>query len=320
MLDKFGQPTFDGSMRHIPSHRVSISLTRHVSFERVTRNRIHRHSFFEPCIVISGGGEFEHGDRVYALREGDLFIADPGVYHEIRSLKTTDLQLYFLAFNVARSSAAPASEDYAGLNQRTLADFMRGHSAHLGGQSHLTSLFMHAMQLSRRDGEGGGGCFHRAASLLLLNEITAALTDSSRLPEEEQSDHQLANRIVAAIERGLHRPIRIASLARDCGMSERSLRRKWKSWNRPSLTDEIAQRRIERAGHLLLLPDISVAEAGYQVGIESPARFSRIFRQVKRLTPTEYRRRYLGRVPSTLSAAAPFRTEFLDGEREEYRT
>jgi AraC-like DNA-binding protein len=196
---------------------------------------------------------------VYALREGDLFIADPGVYHEIRSLKTTDLKLYFLAFNIAQARGAVASDEYSGLSQQTLANFVRGHSVHLGGQSHLTSLFKHAMQLSRRDGEGSGGRFHRAATFLLLTEITAALTD------------------------------------------------------------EITQRRIERAGHLLLLPDISVAEAGYQVGIESPARFSRIFKRVKRLTPTEYRRKYLGRVPSTLSVTAPFRTEFLDGDREEYR-
>jgi AraC-like DNA-binding protein len=86
------------------------------------------------------------------------------------------------------------------------------------------------------------------------------------------------------------------------------------------LTEEIAHRRVERAGHLLLLPDISVAEAGYQVGIDSPAQFSRIFKSVKQFTPTEYRQKYLGRGPSTLSAAGPFRTEFLDGDREEYTT
>jgi AraC-like DNA-binding protein len=176
------------------------------------------------------------------------------------------------------------------------------------------------MQLSRRDGERGDARFHRAASLLLLNEIIAALTDSSRLSHDDRSDHQLANRIVAAIEKGLHRPLRIASLARACGMSERSLRRRWKSWGRRALTDEIAHRRVERASQLLLLPDISVAEAGYQVGIESPAQFSRIFKNMKQLTPTEYRQKYLGRAPGTLSAAGPFRTEFLDGEREEYTT
>ncbi len=307
-------------MSQAPAHRVTVSLTRYVSFQRVTRNRIHRHSFFEPCIVISGTGEFEHGSRVYALREGDLFMADPEIYHEIRSLKTADLKLYFLAFNITQFRGEAVSEERSGLSRHALGEFLLDHSAHLPGQSHLISLFEHAMQLSRRDGERSHGRFHGAASILLLNEIISALTDSSRLSQEDQSDHHLANRIVAAIEKGLHRPLRIASLARDCGMSERSLRRRWKSWGRRMLTDEIAHRRVERASQLLLLPDISVAEAGYQVGIESPAQFSRIFKKLKQLTPTQYRQKYLGRVPSMQSAAGPFRTEFLDGDREEYTT
>jgi hypothetical protein len=91
-----------GGMKPEPAFELTFSSTRFVSFERVTRNRVHRHSFYEPCIVISGTGEFEHGAEQYALREGDLFIADPGIYHEIRSLKTKDLQLYFLAFNATR--------------------------------------------------------------------------------------------------------------------------------------------------------------------------------------------------------------------------
>ena len=64
-------------------------------------------------------------------------------------------------------------------------------------------------------------------------------------------------------------------------MSERTLRRRWKNAGGPSLTDAINHRRVARASHLLLLPDISIAEAGYQVGIESPAQFSRLFRNVK---------------------------------------
>jgi len=69
-----------------------------------------------------------------------------------------------------------------------------------------------------------------------------------------------------------------------------------------------------RASHLLLLPDISIAEAGYQVGLESPAQFSRMFRSVKGLTPKEYRRKYLGRLPELSSGGPPSGTEFLDGD------
>ncbi|HEV7714842.1 MAG TPA: helix-turn-helix transcriptional regulator, partial [Steroidobacteraceae bacterium] len=130
--------------------------------------------------------------------------------------------------------------------------------------------------------------------------------------------HALESRVLQTIEQRLHRPLRVATLARECGMSERTLRRKWKSWGRPSLSDEINQRRIDRASQLLLLPDISVAEVGHQIGIESPAQFSRIFRAAKRLTPSAYRQKYGGTLRGMASGPPPLRTEFLDGDQKEY--
>jgi len=297
-----------------PLYHAALSATRYVSFEQVTRNRVHRHSFFEPCIVLSGTGEFEHGSAVFSLREGDLFIADPGVYHEIRSLRTTDLGLYFLAFSIARASRTSRSGEQLGLRQETVAEFIRCHSVYLPGQSHLISLFEHAMKLSRSDVGQMQSPFYGDAAILLLNQVIGALTESARLSAEDHGHHQLTNKVADAIEKRLHQPLRIATLARDCGMSERTLRRKWKNSSGSSLTNEINHRRIVRASHLLLLPDISIAEVGYQVGLESPAQFSRMFRVLKGLTPKEYRRKYLGRLPELSSGGAPSGTEFLDGD------
>jgi AraC-like DNA-binding protein len=297
-----------------PLYHAAVSATRHVSFEHVTRNRVHRHSFFEPCIVVSGTGEFEHGPALFSLREGDLFIANPGVYHEIRSLRTTDLGLYFLAFSIARASRTSRSGELRGLRQETLVEFLRSHSVHLPGQSHLIPLFEHAMKLSRNDVDEMQSPFYGDAAILLLNQIISAVSESARRSAEDHGDSQLTNRVAEAIENRLHQPLQIATLARDCGMSERTLRRKWKNLKGSSLTDEITQRRIVRASHLLLLPDMSIAEVGYQVGIESPAQFSRMFRGVKGLTPKDYRRKYLGRLPKLSSGGLQFGTEFLDGD------
>jgi AraC-like DNA-binding protein len=295
-----------------PFYHAALSATHYVSFELVTRNRVHRHSFFEPCIVVSGTGEFEHGSAVFSLREGDLFIADPGVYHEIRSLRTTDLGLYFLAFSIARASRTSRSAEQRGLRQEIMAEFIRCHSVHLPGQSHLIPLFEHAMKLSRNGVGKMQSPFYGDVAILLLNQVIASLTKSARLSAEDHGDQQLTNRVAEAIEKRLHQPLRIATLAKECGMSERTLRRKWKNSSGSPLTHEINHRRIERASHLLLLPDMSIAEVGYQVGIESPARFSRMFNGVKGLTPKEYRRKYLGRLPELSSGSPTFGTEFLD--------
>lgn len=305
-------------MARTPTYDVTFSATRYVSFERVTRNRVHRHTFFEPCIVISGVGEFEYGSEVHALREGTLFLADPGVYHEIRSLRTRNLELYFLGFNVTRNDARRRKEQ-AWLDQPALASFVVNHRVHVPSQYRLIPLFEHTMKLSRHQTAEHVPHFYSEATLLLVSQIVAALAHSPTAPDESRSDEILSRRVAEVIEEGLHQPLRVPTVAARCNMSERTLRRRWRLRTGRPLIAEVRRRRIERAKHLLLLADISVSEVGYQVGIESPAQFSRMFKNLAGMTPTAYRDKYLRGPGRIRSDGPPFRTEFLDGKTKEYR-
>jgi len=169
------------------------------------------------------------------------------------------------------------------------------------------------MKLMRQDSEYPKNRFYHEASLLLISQILAALTNMASSSEAEYSDRLHINRIVEFIEQRLHQPLRIAELARACSMSERTLRRKWNNWSTRTLSDEINHRRIERACQLLLLRDISIADVGFQVGIHDPAQFSRLFKKFKECPPGLYRRRHLDNIPGVLSEHKPFQTEYLEG-------
>ena len=51
--------------------------------------------------------------------------------------------------------------------------------------------------------------------------------------------------------------------------------------------------RCDRARVLLAQPEISISRVGEMVGFVTPSHFTRIFRKVTGVTPTEYRRRLL---------------------------
>lgn len=296
------------------SFSVSYSRTRYVSFESVSRNRLHRHSFYEPCIVISGNGEFEHDSRVFALNEGDLFVANPGTFHEIRSLDSRDLKLYFTMLTITRARGSAKTSRSRQLNQGDLLQFLLNHRVHLPGQSHLIPLFEHAMKLARQGADFQENRYYHQASSLLVQQIVSALASPEALSEEGIVERFHANRVVELIENRLHQPLRIADLAGACGMSERTLRRKWSEVSQRTLTEEINHRRIERACQLLLLPDITIAGVGYQVGIPSPARFSRLFKETMNMTPRAYRQHALDKLsPGQFSGGPLFQTEFVDG-------
>ena len=244
------------------------------------------------------------------MQEGDLFIANPDTYHEIRSLRSRNLELFFLCFYITRHTDKSRVSQQLQVNQGYLANFLLDHQLHLPSQSHLVPLFEHAMKLMRLEPEYPKNRFYHEATLFLINQVLAALTSMSSSRADFRAQ-QHRNRIVEMIEEELHQTLRIAQLAKACGMSERTLRRKWNKWSTRSLSEEINHRRVERACQLLLLPDISIANVGYQVGIGDPAQFSRLFKKMKDCSPGAYRRRHLDNIPGVISKHKPFETEYL---------
>ena len=80
---------------------------------------------------------------------------------------------------------------------------------------------------------------------------------------------------------------RVDELARQVGMSRRTLHRKLAFVANQSANDIIRQHRLKRAAQLLH-EGLNVSETAYRVGYESPAHFSLIFKDFFQKTPTEY--------------------------------
>jgi methylphosphotriester-DNA--protein-cysteine methyltransferase len=170
------------------------------------------------------------------------------------------------------------------------------------------------MKLSRHDMRQQESRFYADAAVLLLNQIVAALTESTHLSAQDHGVRLLTNRVVEAIEKHLDQRLRIATLARDRTHPAPQVEKvEWTIANGrdQSSPDRARQSSAITARHIH-------RRKGYQVGVASPAQFSRMFRRVKGLTPKDYRRKYLERLPGQLLGGPPFKTEFLDGGVKEY--
>ncbi|GGC04748.1 hypothetical protein GCM10011494_24060 [Novosphingobium endophyticum] len=78
----------------------------------------------------------------------------------------------------------------------------------------------------------------------------------------------------------------------ECGIPERSLKRRFKAATGLTLIAYIQNLRIEEAKRLLECEDISVEEVAVAVGYENCAFFRRLFKRCSGLTPGEYRRMF----------------------------
>ena len=59
----------------------------------------HRHTYFEVCLVGGhGAGLFTASGRKHAIGPGDLFIARPGVLHQIVNTSAPKMELSWVSF------------------------------------------------------------------------------------------------------------------------------------------------------------------------------------------------------------------------------
>lgn len=107
---------------------------------------------------------------------------------------------------------------------------------------------------------------------------------------EEDSNRRML-RARDAMDRAFDRPLDISALARVALFSEAHFIRTFRTTFGETPHRYLQRRRVERATFLLRDTDRSVTDICMAVGFSSLGTFSRTFRQVMGVSPTEYRRR-----------------------------
>lgn len=288
------------------SPQVSLSTPGHPA-----NDPLHRHTFFEPCIVAAGSGTLDHGGQRFALKPGDLFVSDVGVVHAIRSLETRDLKLFYTSFAVAEAGEDGERDGF--LPNHVIWNFLKGHRTLRPGQDHLVACFEYLVRVALREELPHRRFFLQEWMRLLVLQIMAALTHPSRAESIDTDGGDALQRAIHAIDERLHQPVRVRDIARASGMSGRSLQRLFRERLKCTVIDEIQERRMQRAAMLLVLRGLSVAEVGRRVGIDDPAQFSRAFKKQTGLTPREFRTSHSPSAHAWIQVGtAAMKTEFVE--------
>jgi AraC-like DNA-binding protein len=135
----------------------------------------------------------------------------------------------------------------------------------------------------------------RPSQAALVNAaVTAiiALAFESRLADADEIRPELPPAVQKALEKMrlyFHMPVRVAELAELSGMSESHFSRLFKSCIGTSPIDWLRRERINQAKHRLIESDDPVKEVARQVGYSDQFFFSKDFKKMVRLTPTQFR-------------------------------
>jgi AraC-like DNA-binding protein len=238
------------------------------------------HSLYQPsfCVVAQG--------RKQALLGEEVFRYDPGHY----LIYTVDLPLTF------RVEEASKERPYLGLRLNLDSALVASVMVESGIEPKKSDVRLKAMDVSPLDANLLDAVVRlvrlldtpgelKALAPLIVREIIFRLLaggQSARLSHllAVGKDTQRISRAIGYLREHFHRPLKMEDIAHEFGMSVSSFHHHFKSVTAMSPLQFQKQIRLQEARRMMLGEDLDAASAGFRVGYEDPAYFSRDYKKL----------------------------------------
>ncbi len=226
-------------------------------------------------VVISGAGEITYRGQTKRMERGDMVFVSSKLPGQTRSL-TDDWRFCFV--NMVGDSCELFEKlwNEGGLTVIRPRDI-----------AYYTELLERVTEeLPKADFVGD-----LTINLLLTELLTQALKE--KLKDSEQSTQPTypawVQKTVAILTEKCAEEVRISELATRFYMEQNSFSRRFKKYIGKTPKEYQMDRRMERAKSLLAGSNLSLSEIATRCGFGSHSFFSKVFRQLYGITPTEYR-------------------------------
>lgn len=119
-----------------------------------------------------------------------------------------------------------------------------------------------------------------------LNFLTNPIPQELRFRPKQKKKTNLA---LFFVESHYHENICEESVAKLCGLNISTFSRSFKREHKENFRDYLINFRINKSKELLQNPNASVADVAYTVGFHDPSYFTRTFRRIVGMSPSQYR-------------------------------
>jgi AraC-like DNA-binding protein len=258
----------------------------------------HHHPEYELTLTMNSQGKRYIGDSVASYGADDLVLVPPNLPHTWASNRSIDdrdpevaIVIWFdgawvrrladvcpeyngLCDLLRRAACGLAFEDGAGTHMREHLERLLSDSPRVRLQAVLDVLdFLSALP----------------ATPLAMPSAFDAHTGTPTGHEPDQ-----INRVLALIETQFSRPLRLSTLAKASGLSERSLTRHFTQHLGESVGRYITRVRIGHACRMLTNTQTPISVIATRSGFSNAANFNRQFKASKNMTPAEFRQQFTG--------------------------
>jgi AraC-like DNA-binding protein len=256
----------------------------------------HFHKEFELCLITKSNGTRFIGDHVGNFEAGDLMLIGSNIPHLYRNSETYYRDRSKLT---AGSIFVHFSNDFLGtpfseLPEMEIVNKLLKKSSlaleiHGKAKGFVTAKLNEMKRLNPPE------------KLISLLEILVHLSQSRDLKPllsigftaAMGGDTERINSVFEFIMKNYTKEIYIQEIASRLNMSVPSFSRYFKHHARKTFSDYVTEIRIGHARRLIMENNLNISEISFQSGFENLSNFYRHFKTVSKITPKEYRNRFL---------------------------
>ena len=229
---------------------------------------------------LDGKGKIRVNQKNIAVNSGDLIVLPRGTAHQYASSLNYPWTIYWCHF------------------EGELADHFIDH-LQTPKQKPVVRLGLHSSLVSEFDAllEARHSSYHLNAFINAANQLRQILTHIALLQplvRNQDADSFNLEKIHSLMQARIHEQLDIDTMAASVNLSKFHFIKKYKDATGTTPINHFIQLKIERACHLLDISTKTIAEVAFMVGYEDAYYFSRIFRKVMGISPTQYRKLQVG--------------------------
>ncbi len=238
----------------------------------------HRHTYFEVCqIGAHGRGEFRVAGQPHPISSGDLFIARPGVVHQIVNTVRPKIELSWVCF-----SWMP--ERSSGESLQLLRAFADSDVLVARDENRCVASIWQALRvISAVDvaiGQEQQILALSSALLLAIAQSGAEVQPSLSFTSENNDGSRLTKLATRYIHDNLNRRLTVEEIAQQVHLSPRHLTRLMQQFTGVAPAAYIERARMDRARALLLHSSTQLKEIAREVGYADVHHFTRVCTRV----------------------------------------
>lgn len=251
------------------------------------------HDFWELVYVESGALLCRTDQKNTVLKKGEIVFHKPNEYHAHLPQSGSTPRLFIVSFECKSEAVHFFDGKHLSPSQECVRDLrMIIDEGKRTFDIPVSNPYLKKMPLSETPPIGGLQLIKNLLELFLIRLMRDATqradADSVFLPKEE-FESRIADRIKEILAGRLYSTVTVDELAGILNYNKSYLFRQFKASTGQTIMAYFTAMKLEEAKRLLRENDLTVAEISAHLSFDTPNYFSKTFRRVTGLSPTEYR-------------------------------